>query len=144
MLIQLINYWDRETVKRLLAECMMADDTGVEAELEKYAAGESGSLLGLFIAGELAALVGVSQVRGEVEIRHLAVQPGWRGKGIGRSIIQELAGCPGMISLRAETDREAVGFYRSAGFAVVSLGEKYPGVERFECMLAITREATGS
>lgn len=35
--------------------------------------------------------------------------------------------------LSAETDAEAVGFYRSCGFTVRSLGEKYPGTERFLC-----------
>lgn len=33
----------------------------------------------------------------------------------------------------AETDHEALRFYEKCGFAVKSLGEKYPGVERFYC-----------
>ena len=33
----------------------------------------------------------------------------------------------------AETDKDAVDFYRKLGFSVTSLGEKYPGVERFHC-----------
>lgn len=37
----------------------------------------------------------------------------------------------------AETDNDAVGFYRSYGFEVTSLGEKYPGVERFLCKYKI-------
>jgi hypothetical protein len=37
--------------------------------------------------------------------------------------------------LEAETDSDAVGFYRSCGFTVLSLGEVYPGVERFRCTL---------
>lgn len=35
--------------------------------------------------------------------------------------------------LDAETDADAVDFYRRCGFAVESLGERYPGVERFRC-----------
>lgn len=35
--------------------------------------------------------------------------------------------------LVAETDADAVGFYRHSGFEVMSLGEKYPGTERFSC-----------
>jgi ribosomal protein S18 acetylase RimI-like enzyme len=34
-----------------------------------------------------------------------------------------------------ETDKDAVGFYRNYGFEITSLGEKYPGVERFLCNL---------
>lgn len=37
----------------------------------------------------------------------------------------------------AETDEEAVNFYRSIGFEVYSLGEKYPGVERFRCIYEV-------
>jgi ribosomal protein S18 acetylase RimI-like enzyme len=33
----------------------------------------------------------------------------------------------------AETDEEAVEFYRNIGFSIQSLGEKYPGVDRFKC-----------
>lgn len=35
----------------------------------------------------------------------------------------------------AETDRSALGFYLALGFGVTSLGEKYPGVERFRVRL---------
>ena len=35
----------------------------------------------------------------------------------------------------AETDRDAVDFYRSCGFTIESLGEKYPRIERFLCTL---------
>jgi ribosomal protein S18 acetylase RimI-like enzyme len=35
----------------------------------------------------------------------------------------------------AETDNEAVEFYRATGFRVTSLGEKYPGVERYRARL---------
>lgn len=37
--------------------------------------------------------------------------------------------------MEAETDKNAVNFYRKIGFNITSLGEKYPGVERFKCTL---------
>ena len=37
--------------------------------------------------------------------------------------------------LNAETHRDAVDFYKRLGFDIESLGEKYPGVERFWCTL---------
>jgi hypothetical protein len=37
--------------------------------------------------------------------------------------------------LEATTDSDAVGFYRRSGFKIESLGEQYPGVERFRCVL---------
>jgi ribosomal protein S18 acetylase RimI-like enzyme len=47
-------------------------------------------------------------------------------------------------TLEAETDSEALAFYRRIGFRVESLGEKYPGVERFRCVLHAAAEAFGS
>ena len=38
--------------------------------------------------------------------------------------------------IEAETDADAVGFYEQVGFTVTSLGESYPGVERFRCVRA--------
>lgn len=63
----------------------------------------------------------------------IAVAPGDRGRGWGRSLI---AAMPSLLSVRgltAETEGEAVGLYRTLGFAVASLGEMHPGVERFAC-----------
>ena len=49
-------------------------------------------------------------------------------------MLNEIAVVLGLIRLIAETDQEAVGFYRKCGFKVESLGELYPGVERFRCV----------
>jgi ribosomal protein S18 acetylase RimI-like enzyme len=68
-------------------------------------------------------------------IRGVAVDARCRGLGFGRSLLLEASARLQGLRLVAETDSEGVGFYRSCGFAVKSLGEKYPGVERFECTL---------
>ncbi len=39
-----------------------------------------------------------------------------------------------VVTLVAETDRDTLNFYQKNGFVVISLGEKYPGVERFKCV----------
>jgi hypothetical protein len=38
--------------------------------------------------------------------------------------------------LEAETDADAAAFYSKLGFTVTSLGETYPGIERFRCVRA--------
>lgn len=53
-------------------------------------------------------------------------------------MISELLHNGGLRKIQAETDQEAVGFYRKAGFVITSLGEKYPGVERFSCFFEST------
>ncbi|WP_235473679.1 hypothetical protein [Lysinibacillus macroides] len=40
-----------------------------------------------------------------------------------------------LLVIAAETDKDAVDFYKKYGFKVSSLGEKYLGVERFTCVL---------
>jgi ribosomal protein S18 acetylase RimI-like enzyme len=48
-------------------------------------------------------------------------------------LIEAIPSMLGVSDLTAETDTEAVGFYRALGFTATSLGEKYLGVERFAC-----------
>lgn len=138
VLIGLKNYWDIEAVKRLLAECMWAGDEQVEEELQMYLQEDSLNLLGSFVNGELAGLAGLCRSGEDILIRHFAVKAKWRNKGLGSGMIQEIARACRKGSLMAETDHEAVDFYKKAGFTVTSLGDKYPGIERFQCVLSLS------
>ncbi|GMA25018.1 N-acetyltransferase [Luteimicrobium album] len=71
--------------------------------------------------------------RGVVEL--VGTDAELRGRGHARTVLESAACRLGLTELVAETDAEAVGFYRRCGFDVVSLGERYPGVERFRCRL---------
>ena len=68
---------------------------------------------------------------GTVRVGHIAVAPAEQGRGIGRCMLEALMRQG--LRILVETDASGSGFYRACGFAVTSLGEKYPGVERFEC-----------
>mgnify|MGYP001079175409 CR=1 FL=1 len=72
---------------------------------------------------------------GSAVVRQIAVHGSHRRQGIGRHMIQWAWRTHGLRALSAETDRHAVAFYRGLGFAAGSLGEKYPGTERFHCTL---------
>ncbi|MNY68257.1 hypothetical protein D3C86_2059900 [compost metagenome] len=52
--------------------------------------------------------------------------------GFGRGMLLEIIEDMQPTRITAETDEEAVQFYRNVGFVISSLGEKYPGVERFQ------------
>lgn len=138
MLISLENYWDMEAVRHLLAECMWADDERVEEELQLYLQEDALKLYGSFVNGELAGLIGLCCLGEEIVIRHFAVKTKWRHKRLGSGMIREIVRTSKVGMLKAETDHEAVGFYTNAGFTVTSLGEKYPGVERFQCVLSLS------
>ncbi len=140
LLMNLKDYKDYGAVKRLLAECMWAADEELDEKIEQvlggYIANDCTELLGCFENGRLAGIIGIMRhSKKAAEIRHLAVQEQWRGKGIGRKMVEELRRTAEYDTITAETDHDAVGFYRNSGFAVKSLGEKYPGVERFICSL---------
>jgi predicted GNAT family acetyltransferase len=79
----------------------------------------------------VAAIIGLQIKPEETVILHIAVDQGMRGKGIGRTFLHEVMSLHKMTTLKAETDKDAVGFYRTCGFHIESLGELYPGVERF-------------
>lgn len=99
--------------------------------------GPGGAYLWLLApGGRLQGLIGLApRGAGSGEITHIAVQPELRGQGIGRDLVRLGMAVTALRVLQAETDRDAVGFYRALGFSVQSLGERHPGVERFLCRL---------
>lgn len=83
-------------------------------------------------------IVGFRRVGDSAEILHIAVDEKNRRQGIGRKIIDKLLALEKLKELVAETDHNAVEFYRHYGFSINSLGEKYPGVERFYCRIELS------
>lgn len=68
------------------------------------------------------------------EIKHIAVLPSHRKERIGSKMINFILEKYSLASVLAETDKEAVYFYKKYGFKITSLGEKHPVVERFQCI----------
>ncbi|EJQ50572.1 Uncharacterized protein BWINRASL_02738 [Bacillus mycoides] len=69
------------------------------------------------------------------KICHIAVDEKYRNQGIALQMIKEIVRKYELTYIEAETDKEAVGFYKKCNFKIESLGEKYPGIERFYCYL---------
>lgn len=108
------------------------------AILDEYRGNPAWPIFGAEMAGELVGLIGLRlDSPRTATLRHIVVRQDHRGMDIGREMIQALCRRYSLKELAAETDRDAVTFYRKAGFEVDSLGEKYPGVERFRCRLRI-------
>lgn len=93
----------------------------------------------LFVQNDTAlGLIGVKRTDlNSMEILHIAVDELYRNQGFGRCMLDSLLKSEGIKALSAETDNDAVGFYRKSGFVISSPGEKYPGVERFLCRLMV-------
>jgi ribosomal protein S18 acetylase RimI-like enzyme len=105
--------------------------------LQRYAVDPARRLVGFERDGSLDGYVGFElHGAGSATIWNIAVQLSARRQGLGRQIVRWLIDVAGLTRLTAETDQNAVEFYRRLGFTVTSLGdERYPGTERFRCDL---------
>lgn len=124
------------SVKKLLSYATSAGK--VEGEYEKYMASPNLKLYGEASEDEFFACIGIAFLEeGICEIRHIALSPELRGKNIASGMIDAICQLYQPDQILAETDRQAVEFYRKYGFSIASLGEKYPGVERFRCVYKV-------
>jgi diadenosine tetraphosphate (Ap4A) HIT family hydrolase/GNAT superfamily N-acetyltransferase len=95
------------------------------------------TLFGLVHESTIVSVAGIRRVTNSIpELIHIAVKPSERHKGFGRQIIRMMI-TEGTTSLYAETDLDAVGFYKHCGFSIDSLGQRYLGIERFACTLKL-------
>ena len=129
-----------EQVKQLLSYAVgAATDEKINYILEKvYTQGDSKLYVFIDRDGSALGIIGVKGEGGSAEMLHIAVAEHKRNCGVGRRMIDELLMLENLTELTAETDRDAVEFYRRYGFEIQPLGEKYPGVERFRCGLLLS------
>ncbi len=124
--------WTRAELAAALAPSLFhPTEADLDTLLGKYQAWPH-ALYGLPEAGRLIGVVGVDfRDAGLVEISHLAVEASRRGQGRGRKVVESVQRAVAPRVCWLTTDEDAVGFYRRLGFVVHSLGERYPGRERF-------------
>ncbi|MEC0110494.1 GNAT family N-acetyltransferase [Paenibacillus taichungensis] len=136
MLIQLKSRIQEPEVQELLSYSVFPDPDHLNRALQQYVDKEELHLDGYEDEGQLIGLIGYESTgTSEITIHHIAVLPENRFKNYGRGMISQVLAKYNPDRLIAETDVEAVEFYRNTGFVVYSLGELYPGVERFRCVL---------
>ncbi len=113
-----------------------------EEKMKKRAAAhqeDSGvSAYGCWKDGRLTGLVVLRSQTDGLEILSIGVLPETRGHGVASALLDHTREVMHPRKLVAETDDDAVGFYRRYGFDIQSLGEKYPGVVRYRCTLSCT------
>ena len=140
-----INIRDRvndSEVKQLLEYSVYADTDELEKAMIAYQTNEQYQLFALTDDDGIIGIIGFTLQDRQLAIRHIAIHPHDRGLGYGRGLLLELIEMKqqDMDVITAEVDEEAVNFYRSIGFSVHSLGEVYPGMERFICEYEVDQE----
>lgn len=125
-------------VLSLLSEAVgNCTDSKLDAIASSYESEPGRFLLGLARGASILGLIGGEIRRStSASILYIVVRREHRRNGLGRSLIERPRDRFSLREIVAETDREALAFYERCGFSVASLGERYPGVERFSCRWA--------
>lgn len=138
MLIDVKDKLDQRNIYELLEMSVFPDPDRIIAVVNEYKQNSSLHIKGYEDNEEIIGVIGYEiDEAGRLTIRHLAIHPDERGKGFGRGMVLRLLDEANPASIEAETHEEGVNFYRSIGFTVYSLGEKYPGTERFRCVYVV-------
>lgn len=134
MLIDIKSRLDQADIQQLIELSVFPDPDRLSHAIEQYRTSDNMKIMGYESEGMIVGFVGFSIDQDErMVLHHIAVSPEARGAGYGRGMILELLHQFNPAAIEAETDEEAVHFYRSIGFRVESVGEAYPGVEKFLC-----------
>lgn len=133
-LLDLQGRQDEPDVLRLLEYAHARPERIVEARAH-YGSGEWAFVGFVGEAGEVVACAGAERYDDRsIGIRSIAVAPHWRRRGLGRAMVVALLQRSGLERVVAETDDDAVEFYRQCGFDVQDAPPKF-GRARYWCVL---------
>lgn len=121
-------------IEKLFSLCMYkADSEKVKLLFDQYVS-DSNKDLYLYKESEAyVGLIGIEVLPRKVIIGHIATEKKRRSKGLASNLIDHVMSQYPSMTLEAETDDDAVMFYKKTGFDIKSLGEKYPGFPRYSC-----------
>ena len=139
MLIDLKPLLGEGSVRRLISHCIFnPEESRIDAAIAKYQTNMYLLARGYMENGKVVGFIGIDVANmDQCVLIHISVEITARGQGVGRKMIKELVSEMGIKNIEAETDDDAVGFYKQCGFDVLNLGEKYVGVNRYLCKLSI-------
>ena len=132
----------------IYAPCMyQPTNEDYKALMEKYLSDPSvkifvcdmdGEKTGILVMKEIEAAEG-SETGVEAEILGIAVRKDLRGKGIGKEMVCQVMETEHLQKIKAQTDDDAIGFYRKSGFEEERVVIEYPNgsVVRYNCRLTI-------
>ena len=142
--IEISRYVPSDYPKKEVA-AVLAESIGNPTDSKLKALMESctyGGFPSLWIASRSDAVIGVlrleSQSRSRCTITHIAVHQRLRGQGIGRNLIEFIRDELNFRQEEAETDDDALGFYKACGFEIESIGENSNGTRRYKCVVRVS------
>lgn len=90
-------------------------------------------LIGAFLNNELMVLAGIYLDGDSAAIRHIAVNERYRKQGIGKRMLKYVLNYFPILTLYAETDEEAYGFYQQCGWNCEEFTSQYG--RRYRCYM---------
>ena len=138
-LIELTNKNEILQTYEIYKYCMfMPTEEKFNKKVEQFLNDKSAKIFACFSRGKIVGVMVVSFMeQKKIEIIGIAVDVSARGKGIGTYMINQVVNDYGLLSIYAETDNDAVGFYQKNGFSTVEFSETYDDetVVRYKCEL---------
>ena len=138
-LIELTNKQDVCKTYEIYKHCMfMPTEEKFNKKIDTFLIDNSIKIFACFNRGEIVGVIVILFLeRNKIEIIGIAVVLSARSKGIGSYMINQTVTDYDLISVYAETDNDAVGFYQKNGFSVTEFSEIYDGetVIRYKCEL---------
>jgi GNAT superfamily N-acetyltransferase len=116
----------------LLAAAVGDKGRRLDEALRRYRDDPDVTLLIAVADNHVLGVAGYTNGESHVTVLHIATAQSVRHRGVGRRLLGAvIRAAPDGFRVNAETDADAVGFYLANGFVATSLGQKYPGVQRF-------------
>ena len=128
------NRLSEPTIRHLISGCLFdSSSAGIDDALTRY---EGEQFYAWEENGEPMGICGFRVLQDKLEICHIAVSENARGRGCGSAMIAALHSKYNM-SIQAETDDDAIGFYRKCGFEATAINKQYGDntVRRWVCVL---------
>ena len=140
----LIEEFDRSrhnlgNVKELLAMAVgNPTPEKMEQLLDDYYASDDRTIFVATQSGKIIGVIGIDCTdKPHGFITHIAVSQDMRKQDVGRHLINHTTAVLELADIGAETDQDAVVFYRACGFETEEIESQYSGVRRFRCVKSI-------
>ncbi len=139
-LIQLTHKSDILGIYNIYKHCMyMPNEEKYTKQIDTFLNNNSVKIFACLYGDKIKGIIVVSFIeQHKIEIMGIAVDVSARHQGIGSYMISKLTNDYGLLSVYAETDGDAVGFYRKCGFSITKFAKIYNGETfiRYKCELA--------
>ncbi|WP_157451168.1 GNAT family N-acetyltransferase [Deinococcus puniceus] len=113
---------------------MFPDPQRVAAALTAYANDPTRLVFAWYVRGQPVSAAGIQVSENAAEVLHIGTAAQCRGQGYGRALLHGIRAHLGGMTLSADTDEQAVEFYRQSGFDVIPMPSVWGG-PRFRCTI---------